>query len=300
MKPRFHKLPQLSDSSFSIARTHHYHSWNDWHYHQELEVILIEEGEGTRFIGDRIDPIVPGELFLIGANLPHMFRYSEHLYESEQLYQNLHWKDGFIPKKKQMLTLHFDTEIFGERFLHLPENQSIVKLFMGALHGMQFHGKTKDHLSNLMNNLLIAPHDERMLILLQLLTTMAKADDRSEINSTNITHIYNNHDETHLTKIYLYTLNNFSKIIKLKNAAEIVYMDPNSFCRYFKSRTNKSYFTFLLEVRVNHACKMLAKNDFNMGIISFESGFRNISNFNRHFKQITGKTPLEYRKYFKP
>jgi AraC-like DNA-binding protein len=75
-------------------------------------------------------------------------------------------------------------------------------------------------------------------------------------------------------------------------------MTPHAFCRYFKSRTKKTYSQFLLEMRVGHACKLLAETDYSIAVVSYESGFMNFSNFNRKFKQITGNTPMAYRKKF--
>jgi AraC-like DNA-binding protein len=207
-------------------------------------------------------------------------------------------QQGKIKLSKQLLTLHFDPEIFGQRFMMLPENEAVADLLRNASRGILFSGQTRNVLVTLLKTLLNAPKNERILLLMQLLNLLSVSTERRYITSVKYNISFNEQDETRLTKIYLYTLNNFTRSIKLKDVAAIVYMVPNAFCRYFKSRTKKSYFTFLLEVRVSHACKLLAQHDYSMIIVSFESGFTNISNFNRHFKLITGKTPLEYRKQF--
>lgn len=292
MKPRLHKLPQHAGASFSITHSESYHSFNEWHYHLEFELIYIQEGQGTRFIGDSIEPISAGDLILIGANVPHMFRFDTHTFE------NMMMQQGMIPLSTQLLTLHFDADIFGERFLTLPENESLAALLRLAERGVRVTAADKNDIVNLMSDLLRADKPLRMLLLMQLLTLLSQRDDLAYITSQKYRITYNEQDENRLTKIYLYTLNNFTHNIKLKDVAAIIYMVPNAFCRYFKSRTQKSYFTFLLEVRVSHACKLLVQNDFSMVMVSFECGFTNVSNFNRHFKLITGKTPLEYRKKF--
>jgi AraC-like DNA-binding protein len=292
MKPRLHKLPQYAGASFNIIESDNYHSYNEWHYHLEIELIYIQSGEGTRFIGDKIEPILAGDLLMIGANIPHMFRFDTHTFENKMLQQ------GKIKLSKQLLTLHFDPDIFGQRFLTLPENETVADLFKAASRGVLFSGQTRNMVAGLMGKLLRAEKNERILLLIQLLNTLSVSNERRYITSVKYNISFNEQDETRLTKIYLYTLNNFTRTIKLKDVAAIVYMVPNAFCRYFKSRAKKSYFTFLLEVRVSHACKLLAQHDYSMIIVSFESGFTNISNFNRHFKLITGKTPLEYRKEF--
>ncbi len=292
MKPRLHKLPQYAGSSFNMVESDTYHSYNEWHYHLEIELIYIQSGEGTRFIGDKVEPISGGDLVMVGANIPHMFRFDTHTY------QNTIMQQGRVELTKKLLTLHFDTEIFGNRFLGLPENEMLAELFRSASRGILFMGETRNMVVTLMQKMLISPNNERILLLMQLLNCLSVTKELRYIASPRYNISFNEQDETRLTKIYLFTLNNFSRTIKLKDVAAIVYMVPNAFCRYFKSRTKKSYFTFLLEVRVSHACKLLAQHDHSMIIVSFESGFTNISNFNRHFKLITGKTPLEYRKEF--
>jgi len=292
MKPRLHKLPQTAGISFSVVESENYHSYNEWHYHQEIELIYIESGEGTRFIGDKIEPIISGDLLLVGANIPHMLRFDTHKFE------NTIMEEGKIKLSRQLLTLHFDTEIFGRRFMTLPENEAIADLLKNAARGILFSGQSRISIIALLKTLYNAPKNERILLLMQLLNLLSVSTERRYVTSAKYNLSFNEQDETRLTKVYLYTLNNFKRSIKLKDVAAIVYMVPNAFCRYFKSRTKKSYFTFLLEVRVSHACKLLAQHDYSMIIVSFESGFTNISNFNRHFKLITGKTPLEYRKQF--
>ena len=98
-----------------------------------------------------------------------------------------------------------------------------------------------------------------------------------------------------MSNIMEYTMNNFQKEISLYTIAEISYMTPNAFCRYFKQRTNKTYFQFLIEVRIENACRLLKNKDLLITEVSEKSGFKNISNFNRKFKDIRGITPSKYR-----
>ncbi|WP_342454892.1 helix-turn-helix domain-containing protein [Tenacibaculum sp. L6] len=74
-------------------------------------------------------------------------------------------------------------------------------------------------------------------------------------------------------------------------------MTPNAFCRYFKQRTNKTYFTFLNELRIENACKLLS-SDKSMAIseIAYQCGFNNLSNFNRKFKEVKSMSPSIFRK----
>jgi len=292
MKARLKKLSTPANQSFSLQLSAHYHSYNELHYHPEIELIYIMEGHGVLLVGDKIEPVAAGDLLMIGGNLPHLFRFDSHTFEYPLQ------KQGRIKLPVQLLTLHFNPDIFGGQFINLPENEYLRTAIRRAGNVLAFQGSLRIRLIVLLNQLLQAAASERIPLLMQLLASIASEREYRSLNPQIKQHTFNAGDETRLTKIYLYTLNNFHRVITLKEIAAVIYMVPNAFCRYFKSRVHKSYFDFLLEVRVNHACKLLKETDYSIVIISYESGFSNLSNFNRHFKAITGKKPLAVRKEF--
>src|SRR5690606_34295317 len=101
-----------------------------------------------------------------------------------------------------------------------------------------------------------------------------------------------------LNKVCTYTLSNYKKDISLKEIAAVSNLSVTSFCRYFKMMKKKTYFDFLVEIRISHACRMLVEDRYPIGIICFECGFNNISNFYRHFKAVTGLKPFEYKRKY--
>jgi AraC-like DNA-binding protein len=292
MKFYLDHLPQDNTRSFNILESGYYHALNDFHYHAELELVYIIAGQATLLIGDHFVQLQSDDMVMIGCNVPHMFKFERFTYHNDLM------KQGEIPIETKLLTLHLNPDVFGENFMRLPENKLLNTLLKDALNGLLINGECRDLVTGLMNRLLSAPNYEHIFLLIQLLNTIALSDEKQSITKPPGENAYNKLDETRLTRIYLYTLNNFSRVIKLQEVADIVHMVPNAFCRYFKLRTNKSYFDFLLDVRVRHACKLLKEKDYSIVVVCYESGFSNLSNFNRHFKLITGKTPLEYRKHF--
>lgn len=279
--------------SFSIQLSDHYHALNELHYHPELELTYIIEGQGTLLIGEQFEEVSQGMLIAISPNIPHMFKFETHAY------LNTLMKQGKIDLPLKLLTLHMDPDILGEKFLSLPENRLISAFLMDAQKGICFPENTNKPIVDLMYKMMHVPVYERMLLLIQLLNTLGTQPEYRYITTVPDQTAYNENDENRLTKVYLYTLNNFTQNIVLKDVAAMVYMVPNAFCRYFKQRMHKSYFTFLMEVRIRHACKLLKEHDYSIAVVCYESGFSNLSNFNRHFKQITGKTPLQYRHFFR-
>jgi AraC-like DNA-binding protein len=281
------KVHETPGYSFNIRHDIVAYFYNQWHYHPEIELTYVVRGTGTRFIGDSVANFKEEDMILIGANLPHLFR------NDDDYYMNL---PGL---QAESHTIHFLPEIFGQSFLNIPENKAINALLEKAAYGISIHGETKLKVAKLMQDITFAAKSERNILLMQLLNVIAYADNNLPIAQFNASHTIHKSDESRLNKVYQYTLNNYAHEITLAEVAAIVYMVPHSFCRYFKQRTNKRYSQFILEVRVSMACKMLAETDNSIAVVCWESGFKNFSNFNRHFKAIAGKSPLEYRKSYK-
>lgn len=282
INPHLQKIPLDSNESFSVQLEMGLSLYKQWHYHREIELIYIIRGSGTRFIGDRVDNFKDDDLFLIGSNVPHMMR-TDKEYDKNQ--------------PDEVVVIHFLPEILSF-FLNMPENKAIADLFSKASHGLSIHGETLLSVKKLVYSIRFTRNSERIIMLLQILNIIAGSDHNEIISHTAFGSAFNKSDDNRLNKIYHYTLNNFSREITLKEVADVVHLCPHSFCRYFKSRTKKTYSSFLMEIRLSHAYKLLSETDYSISVVSYESGFMNLSNFNRHFKALTHKTPLEYRKQF--
>lgn len=282
MNPHLQTISLPNDQSFSVQLEMGLSLYKQWHYHREIELIYFIKGSGTRCIGDHVENFKEDEMLLIGSNVPHMMRPD---------------KEYNPNNPDEVVVIHFLPDILNT-FLSLPENKAITDLLSKASYGISIHGETLLAAKKLIYLIRFARNTERFIILLQLLNLIADSASNRLISHTAFGTSFHKSDDSRLNRIYHYTLNNFSREITLNEIAELVHLCPHSFCRYFRSRTRKRYSLFLLEVRVSHACKLLSESDMSVGVISYESGFMNLSNFNRHFKSVTGKTPLEYRKQF--
>ena len=85
----------------------------------------------------------------------------------------------------------------------------------------------------------------------------------------------------------------------MKNLAALVNMAEGSLCRFFKMNTGITLFEYLNKIKTDFACKLLMNKDLVILDVCLDSGFNNISHFNKQFKKITGVPPSEYRKRFK-
>jgi AraC-like DNA-binding protein len=286
MKPHFHKVPITLQSSFSIRHDIKPDFGNVWHYHPELELHYNIKGEGLRFIGDNISNFTSDEMVLLGENLPHTWRCKDEYFQNNP---DLH---------VEAMVIHFLPDCLGKHLLSLPEAYLIPKLFEKAKSGMVIHGKTKDKLADLMKEAVHATNLDRIIILLTILKTLAETDEYELITSKSTFYQSNESETARINKICTYTLTNYKKDITLEEVASLSNLSITSFCRYFKLMTKKTYYDFLIEIRVSHACRFLIENKLPTEMICFNCGFNNVSNFYRHFKKVTGMTPLDYKRKY--
>lgn len=255
-----------------------------WHYHAELELHYVVKGKGVRFIGDNISDFSSGEMILLGENLPHVWRCKHEYFEPDSSLQ------------VELLVAHFLPHCLGRDFLMLPEAQLIPKLFERAKKGMIITGKAKEKIGKLMYSSLNASNLDRIYILFSILKCLAEVDDFIPITATNSFYRYEESDAIRFNKIYHFIMNNYKEEITLKQISNMHNMSVSSFCRYFKMMTKKTFYNFVLEIRLSHACRLLAENKLSSDLICFECGFNNLSNFYRHFKRIKSLTPAEYKR----
>ncbi len=284
MKPALRQITGTLQSSFLVRRDLGDRMLNNWHYHPEIELLYIRKSKGTWIVGDHIGPFQDGDLLLIGANLPHCFR---HEYEkTTQVRQSA----------TEAICIKFVPDIFGQQFLDMPEARQIKDLLSKANAGLKLTGKTKNEIPVLMEKMLAATPGKKLVYLLAALEEIAENKDYQPLSSKGFLPSPVDTDRERIKQVFEYTFNHFSSKISIGSVAGLLNMTRQSFCRYFKNKTQKTYVRFLMEVRIGYACRLLVEDEKNVAEISYDSGYNNISHFNHQFKLITGKRPLEYKK----
>jgi len=287
MKPILRKIDTGSDYSFSIREDIFPFLYNHWHYHPEAELTMIRKGRGTRLVGDSMERFSDGDLILLGPNIPHLWR-GDDIY-----FKKIH---GL---QMEAIAIHFTLDCFGNQFLHLPELKTISDLLGKARKGLKITGPTKQIVIEKMERIVKAKGVMRITLLLEMLYLITASKNYRPLASSGFTESYDVTNTDRINDIYTYTFNNFKDKISIKKIASVASISQHSFCRYFKKRTLKTYWQFLLEVRIGYACRLLIENDMSVAEVCYKSGFNNLSNFNRYFKALIKKTPLEYSREYK-
>ncbi len=256
-----------------------------WHYHPELELVYVVASTGTRFIGDNIQKFDKSDLVLIGKNLPHMWLNDDTYFNDDS------------PLFAEAIAIHFKENFLGYDFLNAPEINHINKLLRRAKYGIKFLGNTKNIESSILELEKIKGF-ERTILFLKILNLLAKHSSHQLLATEGyINSVYIN-DNKYLDRVYEYVFKNFKNKINLSEVAEIAHMNPSAFSRFFKRVNRKTFTKYINEIRIGYACRLLIENKSNITAICYDSGFNNISNFNRQFKNITKMSPSEYLKRY--
>ena len=247
------------------------------HQHEEIQVSYIAEGGGTLIVGDTINYYQKGDILAIGSNLPHVFK-----------------SDTSTNKRSIMWTLFFSKTAFGNHFFELEELRELKTFFKKVDYGFKVSSKS-NKLKILFTQLNESSKFQRFIILLDILKMLSKSKSQP-LSSFIYDKKYTDIEGKRMRDVMDFTMQNYHRQISLDDIAKVSAMTKNAFCKYFKKRTNKSFFKFLNELRVENACKILL-SDQNLSIpeIADKSGFNNISNFNRQFKSIKQISPSAFR-----
>lgn len=278
-KPIFEKISPEFGSSLRVKKHEAYIGENKpfWHFHPEVELVYVNKGQGKRHIGSHLSYFNNSQLLLIGANLPH---------------------NGFTDRltiNGSETLVQFRPEFLGEHFFDIPEMESIKKLFERAKNGILFGVKTKQKLGKKIERLAEKEGFKKILILLEVLHGLSKADDYTILNADGFAFETEPQDSAKIDIIFKHVNANFKSHISLDEIADKVSMTVPAFCRYFKKVTGKTFTKLVNEYRVVHATKLLLESNMSITDICFECGFNNFSHFNKLFKEFTGKSASKYR-----
>jgi AraC-like DNA-binding protein len=184
----------------------------------------------------------------------------------------------------------------GEAFWNLDEMKLVREFVKSANRGFKMKGSTKEEVSKLILSIKGRKGLSKIEAFIQLLQLLCNTKELQPLSFT-AHHIDNQSNEgKRMNDILHFTFRESHRKIYLHEVAEIAHLSVEAFCRYFKVRTRKTYTTFLNEVRVSNACRILMNDEASIKEVCYQAGFYNMSNFNRIFKSVTGKAPSIYLK----
>lgn len=247
--------------------------YKQFHQHEEVQISWIQTGEGTLIAGDTIHQYEADDLIVLGGHQPHVFRASS--------------------QSSTMHSVFFSAEAFGKTFLDLDEGKWIKEFHAFAKAGLKTAITTR--LRKIFNDISTHEGIDKLgdfLQIIKILMTITTEPLSTFVYHRNISDL----DGKRMNDILEYTFISYDTKITLNDAAHKATMTSNAFCKYFKQRTNKTYFEFVNELRIHKACNLLqTQHNMPINAIADLCGFRTLSHFNKTFKKFTGVVPSRYR-----
>ena len=283
MKPLFFDVRSLLKNSIYIKEIKSDNLNDQFHFHNAYEIALIVEGNGRRIVGDNVDNFSNDDLILLAPNLPHA-NYSDkkyHIIESST--------------KIKAIVVYFQPDWITEYHMSSADFVPLKKLLNHLKRGIKIKGKTHDVVKNFLLKLPNADGLKSFIILFQILYEISRSKDYNCLASARYSNTYSENDFRRINDVYKYVMENFTEVISLNDIASIACITPSAFCKYFKTKTNKTFTHFVNEIRINYACELLLNMNLDISQISIQCGFNNFTSFNKNFKNFTKTTPSLYR-----
>lgn len=251
-----------------------------WHFHRGYELTLITAGTGQRFVGDSIEAYEPGDLVLLGPNLPHA-------YASDP-----------GSRDNRNVVVQFRRDFLGDTFFDRPEFIDIGGLLDRTEPGLWFPSDTVAQVDDVLRRLTDQDPTDRTIALLGVLARLAESRPRP-IASAGYRPSLDRATHATVDKVCHYLGAAYMRPVTLAEVAQVAHLSPAAFSRFFRRAMGRTMTAYLIELRVAAACKLLVDTDLPITDIATRAGFNNLSNFNRRFRELKDVTPRQHRAAFR-
>jgi len=283
MRARIERVSPGAAASFLCRRRVDARFGFYWHYHPEVELTLIVRSRGRRFVGDSIEPYEEGDLVLLGPNLPHT------------------WDSD--PRRKgphEAVFCQFSPSFLGADFLRAPELAAVRRLLERSAQGLRVVGRTQREAARRMEELERLQGLGRLAALLELLDLLARSRELRTLSSREFVPALRRGDAGRIDRVCRFLNERCAGRVTLAEAAAVAHLSIPAFSRFFRRKTGRTLVAYLNELRTGLACRELIESERSVSEIAFDSGFNNLSNFNRRFLALKGRSPRAFRREHSP
>lgn len=242
------------------------------HFHPQTEVLFCTKGEINLFVEDKCHKLLKGDCAVIFPNQPHSYIRSHEDDPSEAYLAiiPLHYVDDYETE--------LDTTFPKTPLIHSDILPSYFELMFSSLLEA-FVEHTEDiRMYKAISNLLLA-------------CTIPKLTLKSAAKS---------YDIALTPRILNYLAANLKLPLSLGQVARTFGISKNTLSSIFKQELHTTYLSYLNNLRLESAKKLLKKTSLSIASVSSESGFQSERSFYRFFHRQVGCTPSEYRRQFPP
>jgi AraC-like DNA-binding protein len=254
------------------------------HNHEVFELNFVEHAAGVRrIVGDSNEVIGDYDLVLITS--PDL----EHVWE-----QNTCTSDDI-----REITIQFYLDLGDDGFLSRNPFFSLRKMLKEARKGLSFPMDAIMRVYQQLDTLSSVKDGFYAVIqFMSVLYELSRCEGARTLATSSYAKIEVESDSRRVLKVKNFISKNYMDDIRLATLADIAGMSPSAFSRFFKLHTGRNLSDYIIEMRLGYASRMLVDTAKSIAEISFQSGFNNLSNFNRIFKKRKGCSPSEFRENY--
>jgi hypothetical protein len=227
MKIVFEKIVPEAGNSFALLDKRADAFDGRFHFHPEVEITLIESSRGRRVVGDSIESFAPGDLVLLGENLPHQ-------YVSDPTSRD-------APAVAKVI--QFRTDFLGEAWLDLPEFRRVEAMLNQATRGLKFGAATNDQAVRLIQQIFGASQTKRLLLLLELLDVLSRDDRAAPIASAGYLSKINTREGDAIDRALQYLNENYTEPVTLEDLSCHLHVSPATCNRLLQKSIGRSFKT---------------------------------------------------------
>lgn len=252
-----------------------------WHYHREIELTLTVNSIGQRYIGDSIEAYEDGDLVLVGPDVPHTWMSQRKINETQPHVAHVFWIDA------DWLARLVDT---------VAELQPIRTMLHSAGRSIAFSPAAVRAVRPLIENMGNLTAMRRVVSLLEILAILAGDRDCQMICTP--TESMGAAPSARIQGTLDYIHQHYQQDIPMQHLASLAALSVSGLHRLFKRHTRQTVGEYIAHLRIGKACSLLISTSRPVSWISAESGYTNLSHFNRQFLSIKQTTPREFRRRF--
>jgi len=253
-----------------------------WHYHPEYELTYIIHGSGKRIVGDSIEPFCPGDLVLLGPDLPHTWNSD---------------RDKHDKRMCRAVVLQFGANLIPGTAESFPEFDGIRRLLDIAGRGICFQGEKAVAAGKKLLQLPGSKGLAKLSSFWQILDELGKIDNYTLLAGDTYSPPVHKYHGERINKVFRFVAAHFQDNIQLSQVAGLVHMTETSFSRFFSTITGETFIEYLNNYRISHACRLLAgSREKGISQVAAECGYRSSTHFNRMFQLRKKCSPSEFRK----
>ena len=279
-KPIEFTVPVRGDEAFYVMDNTAPNFYEYYHRHREFQITYIVKGSGAFMLGNLIRPCLEDQIFLIKPNDPHLF-----------------FKDERITTPSEIHVIHLFFSLEKLRpFFDMAEMQAIKSLLYSLDASKLLPARFAVPLKELFLPLATDGGPSKLIKLLQLFKALVEQQDQFISMYSGLSKVnFPDADGLRINTVIKYTLENYKRNITIEEIAAVVHLTPTAFCKFFKKHTQKTFVSFLNEIRIESACQLLVnKKVESIAETAYRCGFNTAVHFNRVFLQVMKVSPKEF------